>query len=298
MERTRKQDGEQKVGSPAAHANIPFHKQVIAGAGAGLVEVLVMYPLDVVKTRLQLQKGADNKYKGIMGTFRTIIAEEGFGNLYRGILAPILAEAPKRAVKFASNEQFKPIFTNKNGHLSNLGASGAGAAAGATEAFINCPFEVIKVRMMAPDALKLYNSVPDATLKIAQQEGVFALYKGFETQLWRNVVWNGAYFGTINFMKANLWTPTSKSSEMGRNFLAGFLAGSLATTLNTPLDVVKSRLQNTRTGQLGWAFPTLFQLFKEEGLKGCYRGYVPRILRLGPGGGIMLLAFDLISSLI
>jgi hypothetical protein len=36
--------------------DIPFHKQVIAGASAGLVEVLIMYPLDVVKTRLQLQK--------------------------------------------------------------------------------------------------------------------------------------------------------------------------------------------------------------------------------------------------
>jgi len=293
----KRSNEEIKVASPV-NPHIPFHKQIIAGAGAGLIEVLVMYPLDVVKTRLQLQKGADAKYKGISGTFRTIIAEEGFANLYRGILAPILAEAPKRAVKFASNEQFKPIFTSKDGKLSNLGASGAGAAAGATEAFINCPFEVIKVRMMAPDALKLYSSVPDATLKIAQQEGVFALYKGFEAQLWRNVVWNGAYFGTINFMKTNLWTPTSKSSEMGRNFLAGFLAGSFATTLNTPLDVVKSRLQNTRTGQLGWAFPGLLKLFQEEGIRGCYKGYLPRILRLGPGGGIMLLAFDLISSLI
>ncbi len=51
---------------------------------------------------------------------------------------------------------------------------------GATEAFINCPFEVIKVRMMSTDSLKAYNSVPDATLKIARQEGILALYKGFE----------------------------------------------------------------------------------------------------------------------
>lgn len=35
---------------------MPFHKHVIAGASAGLVEVLIMYPLDVVKTRMQLQK--------------------------------------------------------------------------------------------------------------------------------------------------------------------------------------------------------------------------------------------------
>jgi len=289
---------ESKISSPTGHANVPFHKQVIAGAGAGLVEVLIMYPLDVVKTRFQLQKGADGKYKTIAGTFRTIIAEEGFSNLYRGILAPVFAEAPKRAVKFASNELFKPLFADKTGKITNAGASAAGALAGATEAFINCPFEVVKVRMISPDALTLYKNVPDATMKIAQQEGIMALYKGFEAQLWRNVVWNGAYFGTINFMKANLWTPDTKGSEMLRNFTAGFFAGSLATTLNTPLDVVKSRLQNTRTGERAWAFPALFQLYKEEGFRACFKGYVPRILRLGPGGGIMLLAFDLISSLI
>jgi len=298
MNRDQNNNSELRLASPAAPPGTPLYKQVIAGAGAGLVEVLIMYPLDVVKTRMQLQKGTGHmKYSSIMGTFRTIIAEEGFSNLYRGILAPIFAEAPKRAVKFASNEVFKPVFTY-NGKITNSGASAAGALAGATEAFINCPFEVVKVRMMSPDALSLYKSVPDATMKIAQQEGIMALYKGFEAQLWRNVIWNGAYFGTINFMKQQLWTPDSRQSEMLRNFTAGFFAGSFATTLNTPLDVVKSRLQNTRTGQRAWAFPALFELFREEGIRGAYKGYFPRIVRLGPGGGIMLLAFDFISTLL
>lgn len=40
----------------ASTHEMPFHHHVIAGATAGLIEVLIMYPLDVVKTRLQLQK--------------------------------------------------------------------------------------------------------------------------------------------------------------------------------------------------------------------------------------------------
>jgi len=284
-----------KVGSATGHSGLPFHKQILAGASAGLIEVLVMYPLDVVKTRLQLQKG-NAKYKSIASTFSVIIKEEGFRNLYRGIISPILAEAPKRAVKFASNEQFKTLFPYKDGKPTNLGASAAGALAGATEAFINCPFEVVKVRMIAPDALSIYRDSFDALFKIIKQEGPFALYKGFEAQLWRNMIWNGAYFGTINFTKENLWTPKTKGSEMGRNFLAGFLAGSLATCLNTPLDVVKSRLQNTRTGKRAMAFEALYGLYREEGFRACYKGLAPRLLRLGPGGGIMLLAFDLVSS--
>lgn len=40
--------------------------------------------------------------------------------VYRGILPPILVEAPKRAVKFAANETYKPMFTNSAGKLTQL----------------------------------------------------------------------------------------------------------------------------------------------------------------------------------
>jgi len=286
-----------KVGSAgAATHHLHFKEQVIAGATAGLVEVCIMYPLDVVKTRLQLQKGT-GKYTTVLGTFKTIAAEEGAMNLYRGIMSPIMAEAPKRAVKFAANEQYKPLFADRNGNLSNLGAAYAGAAAGATEAVINCPFEVVKVRLQAPEALNLYKNTADAIVKITSSEGYRALYNGFETQLWRNVVWNSAYFGTIALTKQYMWKPQSKPSEMARNFLAGFMAGTFATTLNTPLDVVKSRLQNVK-GERLWAVQGLLKVFREEGFVALYKGYVPRILRLGPGGGIMLLAFDFVAGLL
>jgi len=291
------QQVESKVlASPSGHSDLPFHKQVFAGASAGLIEVLIMYPLDVVKTRLQLSKSTTQK--GVVGTIQTIIKEEGAATLYRGIISPILAEAPKRAIKFSTNEQYKKILTNKKTHkLSYTGASTAGALAGATEAFANCPFEVVKVRMQAKENAGIYKTTLDATVKIAQQEGIMALYKGFEAQVWRNALWNGAYFACIPFVKANMWEPKSKGSESFRNFLAGFIGGTIGTTLNTPLDVVKSRTQNLR-GTPDWTIVAVIKLYREEGFKAMYKGYVPRILRLGPGGGIMLLAFDLVSKLI
>lgn len=59
------------------------------------------YPLDVVKTRIQLQHGkvtASEGYTGVLDCFRKIIQHEGFSRLYRGITAPILMEVPKRSV--------------------------------------------------------------------------------------------------------------------------------------------------------------------------------------------------------
>jgi len=272
-----------------------FYKHVVAGASAGLCEVLIMYPLDVVKTRLQLQKG-NTKYTSVTRTFKVISQEEGIFAFYRGIISPILAEAPKRAIKFASNEMYKPLVANSKGKISHQGAAAAGSLAGMTEALVNTPFEVVKVRMQALENKALYSGTFDAVMKIATKEGPLVLYRGFEAQVLRNGIWNGAYFGTINILKENLWKPKSKSSEMFRNFVAGFVSGTIATTFNTPLDVIKSRLQNVKGGQIPWAIPTLMNLYREEGFKACYKGYVPRILRLGPGGGIMLLAFDVVSS--
>jgi hypothetical protein len=59
------------------------------------------YPLDVVKTRIQLQHGkvvGTEGYTGVLDCFRKIVKQEGFTRLYRGITAPILMEVPKRLV--------------------------------------------------------------------------------------------------------------------------------------------------------------------------------------------------------
>ena len=95
--------------TPNPHSLNRIIEHTIAGGVAGLVEVLIMYPLDVVKTRTQLSK---EKSLGVFETLKTITKNEGFLTLYRGIVSPILAEAPKRALKFSSNEIYKPFFTD------------------------------------------------------------------------------------------------------------------------------------------------------------------------------------------
>jgi len=290
-------------GGHASHAaHLPFHKHVLAGAGAGLVEVLIMYPLDVVKTRWQLQVGSGTR-QTVLGAFRDVVRQEGLLNLYRGIIAPILAEAPKRALKFSSNEQYKKLLlsTNRPGEkLTQLQSVIAGAGAGMTEAVINCPFELVKVRMQARENLGLYSNTWDATTKIVSKEGVLALYNGLEAQLWRNGTWNAAYFGTINWAKNNIPTP-GWAGDSYKNFQAGLIAGTLATTLNNPFDVVKSRVQNVLPGQTrryNWTLPGIVKVWREEGFKALYKGYVPKVLRLGPGGGIMLVGFEFFAKLL
>lgn len=91
--------------------------QVGAGGSAGFIEVCIMHPLDLVKTRLQIQSAAKplgrsdpHYYNGIVDCMKKMYKHEGLPSFWKGILPPILAETPKRAVKFATFEQYKKIF--------------------------------------------------------------------------------------------------------------------------------------------------------------------------------------------
>ena len=72
-----------------------------------------------------------------------------FGRLYRGILPPILVEAPKRAIKFAANEQYSKLFKSiyKTDKMTQRMSIMSGISAGCTEAFIVVPAELVKIRL-------------------------------------------------------------------------------------------------------------------------------------------------------
>ena len=64
-----------------------FVKLNVAGGVAGLVGWIPVYPVDVVKSRMQTQSLTAPKYKSNMHCFRTVIAEEGTRTLWRGLTA-------------------------------------------------------------------------------------------------------------------------------------------------------------------------------------------------------------------
>jgi len=89
------------------------------------------------------QKSSDS----ILKTFRTIIREEGFSRLYRGIIPPILVEAPKRAIKFGANDQYTRIYKQILPPSFPLPlAMVTGVSAGCTEALVVVSFDLVKIR--------------------------------------------------------------------------------------------------------------------------------------------------------
>jgi len=274
---------------------LPFIANFAAGAIAGVSEILTFYPLDVVKTRMQLETGKAKH--GMVGTLASIIRDEGVGRLYRGLVPPLLLEAPKRAVKFASNDFWGKAFMGMSGEskmtqqLSIL----TGCSAGATESFVVVPFELVKIKLQ--DKTSTFAGPIDVVKQIVRKEGLLGLYAGMEATFWRHVWWNGGYFGCIHQVRSLMPKAENPQSQLFNNFVSGSVGGFVGTALNTPFDVVKSRIQGAAkvpgvVPKYNWTYPALLTIMREEGPTALYKGFVPKVLRLAPGGGILLLVVE------
>lgn len=207
-------------------------------------------------------------------------------------------EAPKRATKFAANDEWGKVYRNMFGaekmtqSLSIL----TGASAGATESFVVVPFELVKIRLQNKASASLYSGPLDVVAKTIRNEGILAMYNGLESTMWRHVLWNAGYFGVIFQVRGLLPKAETKSGQITNDLISGGIGGTVGTIINTPMDVVKSRIQNSpkvagSVPKYNWAWPAVMTVAKEEGFAALYKGFLPKVLRLGPGGGILLVVY-------
>ena len=194
-------------------------------------------------------------------------------------------EAPKRATKFAANDEWGKVYRKMFGapQMTQSLSILTGASAGATESFVVVPFELVKIRLQDKASAGKYNGMVDCVLKTVRQEGPLALYQGLESTMWRHVLWNAGYFGCIFQVRQLMPKAETKSGKMTNDLISGAVGGTVGTILNTPMDVVKSRIQNTpripgQTPKYNWAWSSVFTVAKEEGFSALYKGFLPKVM--------------------
>jgi len=279
--------------------------QLAAGGSAGCVEVLIMHPLDLIKTRFQIQSNVSTtvstqQYTGIRDCMLKMYRQEGLLSFWKGLLPPLLVETPKRAWKFFTFEQFQKMFLFGKEKPGALTYSMAGLASGATEAIIVNPFEVVKVKMQSDHSH--YAGTPSTwgiARNIINEDGLGRnglLGKGITATIGRNGLFNMVYFGFYHTIKN--WFPEAEDRrlEFLRKVSIGLTAGTLGCCVNIPFDVAKSRIQGPQPekGIIKYrgTFKVIAMVYKEEGFLALYKGIVPKIMRLGPGGALMLLVYE------
>ncbi|KAL1933971.1 hypothetical protein VTP01DRAFT_8061 [Rhizomucor pusillus] len=277
----------------------------LAGAIAGAVEVMIMQPTDVVKTRFQSLRAASHYSDGIVNAFRRVVREEGFTALYRGTVPVLCIVGPRVSLQYMGLAMYKPLFEKLEGTLlpSHSSAGLAGICTGITQAVtLVTPLEMIKVRqqteLKAGTAERKYHGLIRTASLIVRQEGFFALYNGLlatvARQSWGLVVKFSGYTEIKAMFERGSEDP-SKPLAPWKHVVSGGLANVLVGVLNSPPDVVKTRMQDdSQPYRSTW--DCIKSMARNEGYLSFFRGSWLRIIRVAPGGAVQFAVYEQVSA--
>eukprot|EP00250_Pteridium_aquilinum_P000766 c10928_g1_i1 orf=334-1425(+) len=275
------------------HDGLGFTQYMLAGSIAGMVEHTAMFPVDTLKTRMQMMREVRGSLHSSLGkTFTSIIRLEGSAGLYRGIGAMALGAGPAHAVYFSVYEVFKERFGGNEAGHHPLAHGAAGVLATIASDAVFTPMDVVKQRLQLPG--NTYKGVMDCIQSIMRDEGIKAFYASYRTTVVMNAPYTATHFATYEAVKASLkglWPDKTDEEHLFVHLTAGGAAGALASVITTPLDVVKTRLQcQGVNGAEKYGSSSIWEVIrsitKKEGPGALLRGIKPRVLFYTPAAAI------------
>lgn len=202
----------------------------------------LLYPANLVKTRLQVQR-KNALYKGSFDTLVKVVRYEGIRGLYKGFLVSSFGLLAGQCY-ITTLELVKTRTKNYNSAVRGFLAGGLASLVGQT---ITVPVDVVSQKLMVQgqgeNTVKL-KGASTIIREIVKSDGPLGLYRGYLISLMTyapsSAIWwssYGAYTGLVGSMVV------SGTPHLIVLATAGALAGLTTATLTNPLDIMRTRLQ-------------------------------------------------------
>ncbi|KAF9187432.1 mitochondrial aspartate-glutamate transporter agc1 [Haplosporangium sp. Z 11] len=275
----------------------------LLGSISGAVGATVVYPIDLVKTRMQNQRSkvvGELLYKNSIDCFKKVIKNEGVLGLYRGLGPQLVGVAPEKAIKLTMNDLVRRHLSDKDGNISFVGELIAGGVAGGSQVVFTNPLEIVKIRLqVAGEAAKSLDAPRPGAMKIVRTLGIMGLYKGASACLLRDIPFSAIYFPVYAHLKKDLFHEGPEHRlTIGELLIAGAAAGMPAAYFTTPADVIKTRLQvEAKKGQSSYTGirDAARKIYREEGFRAFFKGGPARIFRSSPQFGTTLMVYEVLQ---
>ncbi|XP_014674007.1 PREDICTED: mitochondrial uncoupling protein 4-like [Priapulus caudatus] len=207
------------MAAPVKHVNdhgvyvVPHYSEqlwfkYILSAAAATVAETATYPLDLTKTRLQIQGEIAHHHhhgvatdtvphKGMVRTALGIVKEEGLHKLWQGVTPAIYRHLVYTGCRMTFYEKIREVLgKNDDGTFSFWKAVTGGVVAGGAAQFIASPTDLVKVQMQMEGRRRLegkplrVKGVADALKNIVRESGVRGLWKGWAPNVQRAALVN------------------------------------------------------------------------------------------------------------
>ncbi|CAI5965231.1 unnamed protein product [Closterium sp. NIES-64] len=241
----------------------------VAGGAAGVTVETALYPIDTIKTRLQVAtSGGGINFKG----------------LYSGLSGNLVGVLPASAIFIGVYEPVKAFLLNAlPDNISVAAHLAAGAAGGTAASLVRVPTEVVKQRMQTGQ----FPTAVNAVKTILSKEGFRGLYAGYGSFLLRDLPFDAIQFAIYEQLKIQLKKTLKRDLKDPEMAVVGAISGAITGAVTTPLDVIKTRLMTQGTsGQYKGIIDCIQKTAAQDGAGALFKGVGPRVMWIGIGGSI------------
>jgi solute carrier family 25 (mitochondrial aspartate/glutamate transporter), member 12/13 len=249
------------------------------GATSGMGGIIAVYPVDVVKTRMQNSRVATSA----VHVLQTVFKQEGALAFYKGLGPQLMGTIPDKAISLATREYVKGRFADPTTFAASFTSA---AVSGVMQSVVMNPVEIVKVRLQLDSSLTAGG--------VIRELGLQGVYRGYSACFARDVMFAASYFTLYDTAKQRIGI-TDGASSLGLSMVAATSAGIPAAFFSTPLDVLKTRMQS-RNATTHTFVDTFKAVHAEGGVAALFSGWGPRVSRIAPQFGIVLVLYDYLST--
>ncbi|GAB7363313.1 hypothetical protein MBLNU230_g3594t1 [Neophaeotheca triangularis] len=300
----------------SAKQEVPPWGLAIAGSTGAIIANTLVYPLDIVKTRLQVQVKQtaspnevphttnDRHYTGTWHAIQSIVEDEGLSGLYSGMTGSLLGVASTNFAYFYWYSTVRTLYLSKVQKSTAAPSTAAelslGAAAGALAQLFTIPIAVVTTRQQTQPKGDKKGILATAKEVAESEDGYSGLWRGLKASL--VLVINPAItYGAYQRLKDVLY-PGKMNLAAHESFLLGALSKSIATLTTQPLIVAKVGLQSrpppARMGKPFKSFnEVMAYIVQHEGILGLFKGIGPQLLKGLLVQGFLMMAKERIELL-
>mmetsp|Transcript_11734 Transcript_11734/g.15420 ORF Transcript_11734/g.15420 Transcript_11734/m.15420 type:complete len:333 (-) Transcript_11734:185-1183(-) len=264
-------------------------RHLAAAAVARSTSIFLMYPVDTMKTRIQMGQANPLRLAGV----------------FSGVAGSLVGQVPYGVLTFGSYEMYKDFLLDRFPTMKPVFVYAMSAVLGdLTGSGWLCPSEVVKQQMQAG----MYTSTRQAVSSIWKKKGLVGLYEGYFGGVARDVPFRVAQLTTFELTKSvalklkqqrrsqrNEECDNEKSLELSPIEAAacGAVAGTISAAVTCPLDRIKTLLMTDSQAYGGTVFSCAAKIWAQDGLAGFTQGLIPRVVYIAPSVVIFFTAYEL-----
>ncbi|KAG6424012.1 hypothetical protein SASPL_114421 [Salvia splendens] len=282
-------------------------KFYVVGAGIFTGITVALYPISVVKTRLQVASH-DAVEKNAMSVIKGLLKTDGIPGLYKGFGTVVTGAIPTRILfltalettKVAALKMIEPFKLSEPTQAA-LANGVAGMMASFCSQAVFVPVDVVSQRLMVQgySGHASYTGGLDVVRKVVKSDGIRGLYRGFGLSVLTYSPSSAVWWATYGASQRVIWRlldDENAAPSEGKIILVqaagGISAGATASFVTTPLDTIKTRLQVTGHEKRPTTKQVVRSLIADDGWIGLYRGLGPRFFSMSAWGTSMILAYE------